>query len=259
MNGLTSPYGTLSAGSKPYSKIVLLGIFLAVLAGLGVMTAGLGYQWQFWSLGGAFSLLEYSAYLGLGTAAASVIGAIVTRPNAGRKGFILAIAGLIIGLIAGGVPYLNREGARQVPPIHDITTDTENPPRFSAILPLRADARNSAQYGGPEIAAQQRGHAGYADIQPAILDFTPFQAFERAERAASEMGWRVIESVASEGRIEATDTTFWFGFTDDIVIRVGPTADGSRLDIRSVSRVGRSDAGTNAKRIRAFLRIYRAS
>ena len=100
--------------------------------------------------------------------------------------------------------------------------------------------------------AQQR--AAYPDVQPAILNVPPAQAFERALAAVHDMGWEVVKADATEGRIEATDTTFWFGFKDDVVIRVGPTDGGSRVDVRSLSRVGVGDAGTNAKRIRAYLK-----
>jgi uncharacterized protein (DUF1499 family) len=72
--------------------------------------------------------------------------------------------------------------------------------------------------------------------------------------AARSLGWQVIDANEKEGRIEATDTTFWFGFKDDIVVRITPTAGGSRIDVRSVSRVGRSDLGTNAKRVRGYLK-----
>ena len=67
------------------------------------------------------------------------------------------------------------------------------------------------------------------------------------------MGWEIVDANPGQGRIEATDATFWFGFKDDMVVRVAPTETGSRVDVRSLSRVGRSDVGTNAKRIRAFL------
>jgi uncharacterized protein (DUF1499 family) len=135
--------------------------------------------------------------------------------------------------------------------IHDITTDTETPPVFVAILPLRAGAPNTAEYGGPEIAAQQR--AGYPDLGPLTLPVPTAQAFTRALTVAREMGWEIVASEANEGRIEATATTFWFGFKDDVVIRVTPSGSGSRIDVRSVSRVGRSDVGTNAKRITDYL------
>ncbi len=87
-----------------------------------------------------------------------------------------------------------------------------------------------------------------------MLPLPPPQAFEQALRMARDMGWTIVDSNPGEGRIEATDMTFWFGFKDDIVIRIVPAAQGSRVDVRSVSRVGRSDVGTNAKRIRKFLK-----
>ncbi len=139
--------------------------------------------------------------------------------------------------------------------IHDITTDTENPPVFVSILALRKDAPNSATYGGPEIAAQQ--HAAYPDIRTLVSDLSPSQAFERAGSVARRIGWKIVDENQAEGRIEATATTRWFGFKDDVVIRIAPSADnGSRVDIRSVSRVGRSDLGTNARRIRDFLKKF---
>ena len=120
------------------------------------------------------------------------------------------------------------------------------------MLPLRKNATNPADYGGPEIAAQQ--HSAYPDIQPLALPIPNQQAFTQALQAAEAMGWAIVATNPVEGRIEATDTTFWFGFKDDIVVRIQPRGDGSRVDIRSVSRVGKSDVGTNAQRIRAYSR-----
>jgi uncharacterized protein (DUF1499 family) len=138
------------------------------------------------------------------------------------------------------------------PHIHDITTDIENPPRLVSVLPLRKNAENSAEYGGPEIAAQQ--HTAYPDIVPLMLPMRPAQAFERALATARHRGWMIADANPAEGRIEATATTFWFGFKDDVVIRIVPVTGGSRLDMRSVSRVGVSDVGTNAARIRSYLK-----
>jgi uncharacterized protein (DUF1499 family) len=142
--------------------------------------------------------------------------------------------------------------ARTVPPIHDITTDTADPPRFVAVVPLRKDALNPIEYGGPEIAAQQQ--RAYPDLHPVTLPDPPARAFEHALAAARAQGWEIVEAAPAEGRIEATDTTRWFGFKDDVVVRVRMAENGSRLDVRSLSRVGRSDLGKNAARIRAFLR-----
>jgi uncharacterized protein (DUF1499 family) len=142
-----------------------------------------------------------------------------------------------------------------VPPIHDITTDTQEPPRFVAILPLRKDAPNSAEYAGAVIAAQQQ--AAYADLKPLVLNIPVEQAFNKALAAARDMGLEIVEAKPVEGRIEATDTTFWFGFKDDVVVRIKPVDQGSRIDVRSLSRVGKSDVGTNAERIRAYFERIR--
>jgi uncharacterized protein (DUF1499 family) len=123
---------------------------------------------------------------------------------------------------------------------------------FRAIVPLRADADapNSLDYS-QDAARQQR--EAYADIKPLILEIPAAQAFERALFAAREAGWEIVESDAGAGRIEATDTTTFFGFKDDIVVRVTALEARSLVDVRSVSRVGQGDAGTNARRVRAFL------
>jgi uncharacterized protein (DUF1499 family) len=139
-----------------------------------------------------------------------------------------------------------------VPPIHDISTDTSDPPAFVAVVARRvaAGASNPPEYAGPEVAAQQQ--AAYPDLTPIALQAPPDQAFARALAAARSLGWEIVASEAGEGRLEATDTTRWFGFKDDVVVRIRPDGGGSRVDVRSKSRVGRSDVGANAARIRAF-------
>ena len=139
-----------------------------------------------------------------------------------------------------------------MPAIHDITTDTENPPEFDLILDFRKDALNSSEYGGPEISSQQE--KAYPDIKPALIEVTPDQAYEICLKTAKEMNWDIVNAKVDKRLIEATDRTFWFGFKDDIVIRITPSGKSSRVDVRSVSRVGRSDVGTNAKRIRKYLK-----
>jgi uncharacterized protein (DUF1499 family) len=150
------------------------------------------------------------------------------------------------------VPWQQRRSSRGVPPIHDISTDTENPPPFVAIAPLRADAPNPVEYAGPEAASRQR--QAYPEIQPVVVGLPPDTAFVRALAAARAKRWEIVEANAAEGRIEATDRTFWFGFYDDVVIRITPSGTGSIVDVRSKSRVGRGDMGTNARRIRGYLR-----
>jgi uncharacterized protein (DUF1499 family) len=234
------------------SPFALIGFILAVLSGIAAVLSGFGSRWDWWHFRTGFVILRWAAYGGIAAAAVSAVGVILTRPGRMRQGFILSISGLLIGLVVFGLPLCWWLTVKKVPPIHDITTDTENPPGFVSILPLRKGAPNPSEYGGPVVAAQQR--AAYPDLAPAILPLPPNQAFERAYRTARKMGWLIIDRNQAEGRIEATDTTRWFGFKDDIVIRITPAGQGSRVDIRSVSRVGKSDVGTNARRIRKYLK-----
>jgi uncharacterized protein (DUF1499 family) len=161
------------------------------------------------------------------------------------------IAALVLGAGIAYFPWHWMQTAGAVPPINDITTDTENPPAFVAVIPLRAGAPVPAAYPGREVAAKQRG--AYPDIRPLELALPPPAAFARALDAAKSAGWEIDAADAASGRIEATATTPWFGFRDDVVIRVTAIATGSRIDVRSVSRVGKSDLGTNARRVRAYL------
>ena len=227
------------------------GLALATVAGLALLLAGPGHRFGWWSLGTGFGIIRFAAYGGIAAAAVSAAALILAPLRGQRRGMFRALAGLVIGLITVGVPAYYLHTARSVPPIHDVTTDTENPPAFEAVLPLRAEAPNPASYGGPAVAAQQR--AAYPDIAPADYPVATAAAFEAALAAARDMGWTIVAADEAAGRIEAIDRTFWFGFIDDIVIRVRPTDAGSRIDVRSTSRVGVSDIGTNAARVRAYL------
>ena len=226
--------------------------FLALISAVVAILAGFGSRAGWWHFRTGFQILTWAAFGGLGSALIGLIGCLTALHRAQWRGALLALVGLVVGLLVFGIPWHMKRVAQGVPPIHDITTDTENPPRFAAVLPLRKDAANPANYGGPEIAAQQR--AGYPDIQPLTLRIPSQQAFTQALQAAEAMGWDIVAANPTEGRIEATDTTFWFGFKDDIVVRIQALGDGSRVDVRSVSRVGKSDVGANAQRIRAYLR-----
>ncbi|MHB9878193.1 DUF1499 domain-containing protein [Pacificimonas sp. ICDLI1SI03] len=195
------------------------------------------------------------APLQFGTLAAGVIAllaivAIIIDRRA-RRGTGLAVLALLIA----GAPFLFmmsivRTGAN-VPPIHDITTDTQDPPQFVEILPLRADAPNKAEY---ETAFTAQQLEAYPDIEPLRLQRAPEAAYGDAMAAVEEEGLELVASDPVAGRIEATATTAWFGFKDDVVIRVRPGDDGSSLvDVRSKSRMGMSDLGANAARIRNLL------
>ena len=232
--------------AAPFRILVLLAALAAVLLLAG---SGAGYRMGWWEYRRGFEMLSWALYAGLAAAALALVALALPKVRAGRRAGLSAA--LVVGLAVAYVPWHWREQAQSVPRIHDISTDTENPPRFVAVLPLRKGAPNTAEYGGKEVAEAQR--KGYPDIQPKMLEVPPTVAFSRALETAERMGWTLVANDPAEGRIEATDTTFWYGFKDDIVIRVTPAGAGSRVDVRSVSRMGRSDIGTNARRIRRYL------
>lgn len=226
-----------------------LAVVLAVTGIVMLGASGVGTRFGVWHYRTGLSMLRYSAYVGVAAAIACVLALLVTRRSGGGR--ISLVLGLLLAGVTVGVPYRFSQTAKQVPPIHDITTDMTDPPAFVAILPLRATATNSAVYAGDSIAALQR--AAYPDVQPLMLPVPPLAAFERAVAAANVMGWEIVAGDSSSGRLEATATTTWFGFKDDVVVRIRAENGGSRIDVRSVSRVGRSDVGANAARIRRYL------
>jgi uncharacterized protein (DUF1499 family) len=175
------------------------------------------------------------------------------RPG-GRAMLFVALA-LAASLVY--VPVFFWQTRKTVPPIHDITTDLDNPPAFSAVLPARAAERaGSLDRRAPQLGELQK--AAYPDLAPLTITLPPTQAFAAALEAAKSMpGWTIVAADANAGRIEASEQTRWFRFTDDVVIRVVGDGAGSRIDMRSTSRQGRSDYGVNAARIRAYMGALR--
>lgn len=229
----------------------VLGI-IAVLSGFValflVFAAGPSYRNGWLELGQAFTLLRWGAIIGV-ISVPLIIGYALWRKPHGRFTSVLAISA-VVGLFSFYLPFSQWQTAKSVPPIHDISTDLDNPPEFIAVLPLRKDAPNPPEYAGEETAKQQR--EAYPNIQPLIVDKPREAVFEAALSVVSNQGW-ALAGAEVPSRIEATDTTLWFGFKDDIVIRIQPHEDGSRVDVRSKSRLGKSDVGANAQRIKVFM------
>jgi uncharacterized protein (DUF1499 family) len=233
------------------ASLTVAALALGVIAVLGAALAGpihrVGLLGARWALG----LFGLAAILGLAAAVLAAWGialAFLARAWRSVAGSGLA---LLVAFVATAPLLIMVRTASAVPVIHDVTTDTDSPPPWVALQSARAASENGTAYGGPAVATQQK--RAYRDLAPLILTIPPDRAFARAEAAARALGWRIVAAVPAEGRLEASDTTLWFGFTDDIVVRVRPAPSGSRIDVRSASRVGRSDLGVNARRIRAFL------
>lgn len=231
--------------------LALAGLALGLLALLMLFVTGPGSRFGWWHFRTSFNLMKYAAYAGGAAALLSLAGLLLSR----GRGRIVAVAGLVLGATAYLLPWSWRRDARQYPGIHDITTDVRNPPAFVAIAPLRADAPNPVAYAGDSVAQVQR--EAYPDIQPLMMAMPVDSAFSLAVAAVREMGWEMVDQDRRQGRIEATATTPWMGFKDDVVVRVSSASGISRVDVRSKSRVGRGDVGANATRIRQYLQRLR--
>lgn len=228
---------------------ICLAVALAdAIAGL---FAGIGYRLDLWGYRDGIGALPYVFWLAVGTAVLSAL-AILVGAISGRHGaVVVGVLALFVASATAFVPWSLRETARSVPPIHDITTDTENPPQFVRIIGTRKKTDHPVAYDGAEAAAHQK--KGYPDIAPIIVKAPPDKVFDASRQVLMAMGLDIIDAEPIQGRIEATDRSLLFGFEDDVVLRIVPGPDGTtKVDMRSKSRVGRSDLGINAHRIRDF-------
>ena len=243
----------ISAGRNWAEMAAYVGAGLAILALIALAVGPLGWRLGWWHFRFAFFwLMPVAGYGALAAAAVSILALVLGRSHLGGRGLALAAIGVVLGAAVAYIPWQYNRLRGLVPPIHDITTDTDNPPAFVAALKLRPADANSVKYDAAELVGKQR--AAYPDIAPVKMSVAPADAFKRALDTAKAMpGWTVVDSDPASGRIEANETSRWFRFTDDVVIRVAPDGTGSRIDVRSVSRVGRSDFGVNAGRIRAYM------
>jgi uncharacterized protein DUF1499 len=176
---------------------------------------------------------------------------VVRRPGA-------ALMGILIGVLAFIPVYSLKKMkgmAAMVPMIHDITTDTQDPPQFIALAGKRAKASNPDDYDGEQTAQQLKA---YPDLKTFVSDKPMDDVFTASVAALEAMGIDIVDADRQGGQIEGTATTKWFRFKDDVIIRLRQNEQGVAVDMRSKSRVGTSDLGTNAKRIRRFMQLLEA-
>ena len=229
-------------------SFIALGLSLIAAAVLGV--AGPSHRLGM-SLENAYTIMRWGGYIGAAGIVAAIVAAVLAYRQRGWLRLIVATLAFVVALTSVAIAFTSARRATNAPPIHDITTDLENPPTFTAVIARRADAPNRLDRA-PTLAELQR--QSYPDLTPLTLASRPDQTFDRALGIAQAQGWDIVTADKSSGRIEATETTRWFGFVDDVAVRIMPWGTGTRVDVRSVSRTGLSDAGRNARRIREFLR-----
>lgn len=232
-------------------KIVKILFAFSVASTVLFVMSGYGYQWGIWDLGAAFSLLTNSAYAAIGLIFLNMGGLYLVYRSGYKRGYIMIVAGLLLTIAVFGTGKYWQGQAEMYPPIHDITTDLENPPEFDALVEVRADSPNPPEYAGEETAEMQR--EVYSHIEPVFIS-TPYEeVFDKAVSLVESYGWELVNADRATGVIEATDKLAWFGFKDDVVLRLTTVAGETRIDMRSKSRIGRGDLGVNAHRIEMFL------
>ncbi len=212
------------------------------------------------ALGSRFGIWDYTIGLlvfGVGsvtvivTSLVGLIGVIVLKRRGVDSGLLQTAP--FIGLATGLLLYPHIRAGLTSPPIHQVTTSLTDPPPFRAILGVRGAGSNPLGLTQEVIAVHREA---YPWLRTQVVPLTADVAYETALQVVRDMALDVVQADTTRRTIEATDTSFWFGFKDDIVIRIEPRVDGTRVDMRSISRVGRGDLGINADRVSEFFRRY---
>lgn len=241
------------------NKSSRLGTFLlvgALLAAIAIVLTMFGARLGFWEpIVGAGLIRNYMNPVGYVVTGCAVLGLIYQLITRNGKGTVKTLIATLIGLaILSPMIYGKLNPQPRKPPINDITTDTSNPPAFLVLDDTRPGAKNSLVYGGAKVAETQKKQ--FPGIAPIQTSKSAAEAYARALSIAKETGWEIVAQDADALRFEATATTAVYAFKDDVVVVVTALDSGSRVDIRSVSRVGRSDRGVNAARVKAFTQAF---
>ena len=232
-------------------RLARMAFIMSCVAALIVASSGPLRRYAGLDIEPSLAIFRYGFYVAAAGTALGLATILPTRPGDRRRGFLAALLAIVIGAAAAYTPLTWFLRAQQSPELNDVSTDIANPPALVVTLQLRRGASNPPAYPGASAGVLQR--AAYPDIAPVILAVPPAEAFKRVDSVAMAMGWDVVARAPTDGRLEAVATSAWFGFGDDIVVRIRPDGVGSRIDIRSKSRDGDSDLGVNARRIREFI------
>ena len=244
-----------SGAARVGSRLVVVGLLVAVASAAAMVFSGIGYRLDLYHFRVGFMILRWAFWFALAGAILSVAGIIIARGRP-RTTLIAAIVGIAVGVVAAAIPWNWKQTAESLPYIHDISTDTANPPEFVAAAGLRRPGDHPVTYDGKEVADLQQ--KAYPDLATLTTRASSEKVFQAAKATIAAMDMQLVDADPAQGRIEANQASLLYGFTDDMVVRIATGADGTKVDVRSKSRVGRSDLGQNAKRIRVFLAKLRA-
>jgi uncharacterized protein (DUF1499 family) len=241
-------------GRKWWASALMVG---AVVGLVCLLLGALGTKFGVWGFQGGFMLLGVGTVLAAVVFFLGIIGGVYCMSKKMQAELSAILTGVVVSVVMLGMMGSQFVAATSVPPIHNISTDTDSPPQFDKLVAIReAEGANPHAYDREALAQVQK--EAYPQIKPLISDVAPGEMQNRVVQALESMGLEVADSNVQAGRVEATDETFWFGFKDDVVVRIRPEGSGSVVDVRSVSRVGQSDLGKNAERISEILARLKA-
>jgi len=231
-----------------WSRAIQIGAVMAIAM---LLIGPLGTKFGVWPFTIGLMLMAGAAVL----AAIGLVGGLWGYMLSRSKGYgpdkpLCGIGAVLSAVVLGvfGSQFLT---ATSVPSIHNISTDINDPPVFSAITALRGEGTNPLDYDATKLGPLQS--AAYPEVKSMRTDLDRSAALARSVSVLEDMGLEIVDADPDGRIVEATFTSFWFGFKDDLVVRIRPEGSGSLIDLRSVSRVGESDLGANAKRISEFL------
>lgn len=227
---------------------LLVGADLAITL---LLVGALGTKFELWDFNLGFTMVFAAAIIAVAVLVLGIAGWVVAnRRGYGRDKPLLGIS-VVLSAVVLAILGLQFSKANSVPPIHNISTDVDNPPAFEQLVSVREASGANPLALSDDVKEQQL--KAYPGVQTLATELAPGAALDRAEAVLTEMGLEIAGRNDSAGLLEATATSFWFGFKDDVAVRVRAANAGSVVDLRSVSRVGQSDLGANAARIEDFL------
>lgn len=239
------------------SVLASVSLVLAVLLAGAALMVTAGVRWDVFHFRTGFALLRVCVYGGVVSGGLALTALWITLPfRSNTRGFTLSVMACLISGLIVGIPLSHWMKFNETPPIHDVSTDTRDLPRFQVIRHFRSSAANPLVTEDLERTALQQQF--YPDLEPLTLGgLSKSECVLRSLQAARNLEWTIRSANWADGRIEATERTFWFGFKDDVVVRITEGEGGCTLDMRSVSRQGKSDGGKNARRIKRFFEEVR--
>ncbi|HEY0044607.1 MAG TPA: DUF1499 domain-containing protein [Allosphingosinicella sp.] len=252
----------VAAGKRDWAKLITRAALLLGVGGVAAaLVASVGAGQELWHFGAAFTVLRYAFFAAIAGAVLGLLGLFLAK-RARRAGLLLPnLLAVVVAL--GFVLYLGSliRTAKSVPAIHDVATNLDDLPQFTRLKVREDNLEKVPDMDRPELKAmppEARWKAihreSYGDLKTVQLAAPPAEAIRRAGALARDRGWEIVAEDTARGTLEATATSRFFRFRDDVVLRARPApGGGSLIDMRSISRVGGSDVGMNAKRIREFL------